>query len=108
MKAHSRKILLVFIQSVFNTAQGSDSPSFFQVSPLAEKFGRFLAPSTLGGILNILSRSDPKTADLTKLDLEIRKAIEEDAGFRLRINPAKEAEDEYRKALELREVEIER
>src|SRR4051794_34913909 len=29
-----------FIQNVFNTAQGSDSPTFFQVSPLAEKFGR--------------------------------------------------------------------
>jgi ankyrin repeat protein len=92
----------MLVQSTFNIPPDSENPAFFQVSPLAKKFGRFLGPSTIGSILSVLADKDPKHTDKTALkDLkaELEKAIQGDPEFNKRVDDSNEKKLKIQKDL---------
>lgn len=69
-----------FIQSIFNIPHGTDSPVYFQVSPLAKKFGQYLGPTVIGKVLRILARPDARRKSQDVVD-EIVETIENNPDF---------------------------
>jgi hypothetical protein len=69
------------IQNIFNAPAGTDSSAYFQVSPLASKFGRFLGPNAIGLILAELSTQSPEKTDLRELKLRLAEKIQSDPDY---------------------------
>lgn len=102
-----KDLVASWIKSVFVAPQHTDSPTFFQVSPLAKNFGRFLGPTTIGEILNKLALPDSERERAKahsepphKLMAELAQLIEANSEFNENLKVAKELADQFQKQID--------
>ncbi|MEO5969433.1 MAG: hypothetical protein ABIQ95_05860 [Bdellovibrionia bacterium] len=96
----------VWIKSIYTAPQNSDSPTFFQVSPLVKNFAWLLGPSAIGHILGKLAISESdklkfkNKALQNQLKNDLKILIEKDSEFQGNIKSADESAQEYQKQMD--------
>ncbi|MEO7163011.1 MAG: hypothetical protein ABI041_08830, partial [Bdellovibrionia bacterium] len=99
--------IATWVASTFVAPMNTDSPVFFQVSPLAKNVASFLGPSTIGSILNSLTRPAVRSQKSEAfphfrklLKQELQEIIENDPEFHNNLKIAAERSAKFQRQLD--------